>query len=66
MIHIKNISKNRYLVNDKLVKTKGKYIEYLDNFTNLEKETFIEYMSKIKKIIVKKFGYCYFYCNLAI
>ena len=49
MIRVKQESKNTYTINDKLVKTQGNKIVYLDNFSNLEKETFREHLSKYNK-----------------
>ena len=49
MIRVKQESKNKYTINDKLVKIQGNKIVYLDNFSNLEKETFREYLSKYNK-----------------
>ena len=48
MIQIDKISKKKYTVNGKLVKIKKGFINYLGNFTNLEKETFVKYYNTLK------------------
>ncbi len=49
MIHIKNKSKNKYTFNDKLIIVKKGVINYLGNFSNLEKETFVKYYNNLMK-----------------